>query len=268
MIGSDHGDTLTGDTNANTITGGKGADTINGGGGADTLNGGDDGDTINAGGGTNVTMNGGKGVDTLNGTSAVETFLGGNSSDNLNSGGGADTLNGQKNADTITLGAGSQMVKIAGDGGSWDGDTINNFQAGGTNDVIDFTTGSGNHGQALINGSVTKVFESSGTIANNTGLVVTGTDVGGGAGNGASASLSQVITGINVGTFDDADSLVATNDRVYIGRDDGVNSYIWLVKSDGQDDGFTGVVSKQLILTLSGFSDVTALSAANFDGWS
>jgi hypothetical protein len=41
-----------------------------------------------------------------------------------------------------------------------------------------------------------------------------------------------------------------------------------LVKSDGQDDGFTGVVSAELILTLDSFSDVTALTAANFDGWS
>ena len=51
VIGSAHGDRITGDNEDNTLTGGAGNDTLNGDDGDDTLNGGPGGDTLDGGDG-------------------------------------------------------------------------------------------------------------------------------------------------------------------------------------------------------------------------
>jgi len=63
LIGSVHGDTLTGDDDQNDLFGGDGNDTLYGDAHADMLSGDDDNDTLKGGGGADV-LNGGSGTDT------------------------------------------------------------------------------------------------------------------------------------------------------------------------------------------------------------
>ncbi|WP_299489662.1 calcium-binding protein [Acaryochloris sp. IP29b_bin.137] len=86
IIGSQFGDTITGNNEVNVFNGGDGNDTLDGGGGNDTLIGGDGNDTLDGGGG-NDTLIGGAGSDTLIGDAVA----------------GNDTLIVDAGADTFVL---------------------------------------------------------------------------------------------------------------------------------------------------------------------
>jgi len=116
LTGGNGNDTLNGTGGANVISGGAGNDVLNGDGGADTLNG-------DAG---NDTLNGGAGDDTLNGGAQADTLIGGNGVDTIDTGAANDNLR-----DVILFNADTEF-----------GDTVNNFDANGTqatgNDAIAF----------------------------------------------------------------------------------------------------------------------------------
>ena len=118
LVGSDHHDTLRGNSEVNIIDGGNGDDMLYGGGGGDTLTGGAGDDTL-YGGGDDDTLTGGAGEDTLYGHKGDDTLEGGIGADTLEaaqgrhpprrrgrrhlcvpSGDGADTISGE-GAETI-----------------------------------------------------------------------------------------------------------------------------------------------------------------------
>ena len=91
VMGSEQGDTITGDANANRLMGGDGKDTLNGADGADTLMGGDGVDTLNGGADGDMLM-GGAGGDTINGDAGLDTITGGAGDDTMTGGDEADTF--------------------------------------------------------------------------------------------------------------------------------------------------------------------------------
>ena len=95
IIGSQHGDELTGDIKANRITSGIGVDTIMGMGGDDIIRAGDDMDTIYGGAGAD-TINGGDGNDILEGGIGNDMLFGDDGADEyvFRSGDGSDTIAG------------------------------------------------------------------------------------------------------------------------------------------------------------------------------
>jgi Ca2+-binding RTX toxin-like protein len=127
LIGSDHSDSLNGNTSNNNLAGGEGNDTLNGldgddlllgGAGADSLEGGAGDDTLE-GGDSNDHVHGGAGNDDLSGGDGDDHFMGGSGDDTMEGGDGSDTF-------VLTLGMGD--------------DIITDFEFG--TDLLDFAGGS------------------------------------------------------------------------------------------------------------------------------
>ncbi|WP_323903990.1 DUF5801 repeats-in-toxin domain-containing protein [Aeromonas hydrophila] len=119
-IGSDFGDSITGNSLDNILSGGDGDDLLYGLGGKDTL----------VGGKGNDVLDGGSGNDTLYGEAGDDTLIGGIGNDILQGGDGKDLLIGGLGSDTMTGGAGSDTFKwLAGDAD------------GSTDNITDFTLG-------------------------------------------------------------------------------------------------------------------------------
>lgn len=140
VIGSDHDDTITGDSNANVLDGGAGDDILKGGAGNDTLTGGAGTDTadyssaagavtVNLGSGSasndgdsgSDTLSGIENVigsangDTITGSTADNVLSGGAGADNIDGGSGNDTLIGGTGADTLNGNTGTDTVDYSGD---------------------------------------------------------------------------------------------------------------------------------------------------------
>ncbi|MEO5374344.1 MAG: cadherin-like domain-containing protein, partial [Alphaproteobacteria bacterium] len=134
VIGSSHGDTLTGSLLDNTLTGWAGADVLEGGAGADVLDGGTNTDTASyAGAGAGVAVDLGAGVgwagdaagdtlvsiekligssfdDVLIGSDLANTIKGGAGDDTIDGGAGDDVLEGGLGADVFDGGSGADFV--------------------------------------------------------------------------------------------------------------------------------------------------------------
>nr|WP_260094531.1 retention module-containing protein [Aeromonas hydrophila] len=124
-IGSDFGDSITGNSLDNILSGGDGDDLLYGMGGKDTL----------VGGKGNDVLDGGSGNDTLYGEAGDDTLIGGIGNDILQGGDGKDLLIGGLGSDTMTGGAGSDTFKwLAGDAD------------GSTDKITDFTLGNPTNG--------------------------------------------------------------------------------------------------------------------------
>ncbi|MGU5642928.1 type I secretion C-terminal target domain-containing protein [Aeromonas caviae] len=127
-IGSDFGDSITGNSLDNILSGGAGDDLLLGAGGKDTL----------VGGTGNDQLDGGSGNDTLLGESGNDTLTGGLGNDILLGRDGNDLLIGGTGSDTLTGGAGKDTFKwMAGDAGGTD--TIKDFTTGANGDVLDLS---------------------------------------------------------------------------------------------------------------------------------
>ncbi len=124
-IGSDFGDSITGNSLDNILSGGDGDDLLYGMGGKDTL----------VGGKGNDVLDGGSGNDTLYGEAGDDTLIGGIGNDILQGGDGKDLLIGGLGSDTMTGGAGSDTFKWLA--GNADGSTDN---------ITDFTLGNPTNG--------------------------------------------------------------------------------------------------------------------------
>jgi Tol biopolymer transport system component len=158
LIGSDHGDVLTGDGGANRLDGGAGNDTLSGSAGDDALVGGpgddltdggegnDRGDYAEATGGVTVNLSvagaqvtGGAGTDGLAG---IENLTGSGFPDRLTGNGAANTLTGSGGDDTLE-GSGGMDLLQGGDGNDravgGDGDDRVLGEAG--NDVLSGSDG-------------------------------------------------------------------------------------------------------------------------------
>lgn len=112
IIGTENGDTLTGNSAVNQIEGRGGDDLLKGLDGNDTLLGGNGHDTL-YGGNNDDTLYGGDGNDTLNGDSGVDYLYGEVGLDTLNGGDGNDYLDGGIDADTLDGGNGNDVLSGA-----------------------------------------------------------------------------------------------------------------------------------------------------------
>ena len=142
IIGSDHDDTLTGNSVANILNGGAGADVINGRDGDDTIDSGDGLDTVNGEGGDDTLI--------ATDTGGIDDFDGGTENDTVNfsaiaTGGLIMDLVGGNWDDGITTGNLLNIENIIGTG---DNDTIsgttgdNTLEGGDGDDTIFGDTGS------------------------------------------------------------------------------------------------------------------------------
>lgn len=109
LIGSEHGDHLTGDAGANVLAGYGGADFLDGGDGHDALYGGASHDTLIGGAGDDV-LNGDDGNDFLDGGIGNDTVSGGAGNDVITTGYGGDVLDGGDGDDTLVAGAGNDTL--------------------------------------------------------------------------------------------------------------------------------------------------------------
>ena len=112
LVGSNSGDSLTGDALANALNGLGGNDTLNGGFGNDTLNGGFGNDTLNGGFG-NDTLNGGFGNDLLVGGFGRDVMTGGGGFDRFDFNSVGESVPGLFSRDVITDFTGNGI--LAGD---------------------------------------------------------------------------------------------------------------------------------------------------------
>ena len=149
VLGSAHGDALTGDTRPNTLLGGGGEDVLEGASGDDRLEGGDGGDRL-AGASGRDTLDGGGADDRLDGGSSGDTLTGGDGTDTLDYSGrtGALVVDGDNSGDDgesnerdnakpdieIVLG-GSGADKMTGSGAA------NRIYGGPGNDTLDGQAG-------------------------------------------------------------------------------------------------------------------------------
>ncbi|MFM1908937.1 MAG: hypothetical protein RLZZ591_2614, partial [Pseudomonadota bacterium] len=154
VVGSDHNDTLTGDSGANLLSGGAGIDSISGGAGDDILQGGEGGDVLDGGDGSDTASyadaTSGVTVDLLGNNfagaaagdsySSIENVLGSAYVDVLIGNAAANTLTGGSGNDTLTGNGGADVFRWqAGDvvDGSTAIDHITDFNGASGGDVID-----------------------------------------------------------------------------------------------------------------------------------
>jgi len=164
LIGSDHNDTLTGNTGNNKLEGGKGNDTLIGGLGNDSLDGGDNDDILIGGAGAD-SLNGGTGNDTASYTGSAVAVNVSLVAGATNTGGDADgdvlsnieNLIGSDHNDTLTGDVGNNKLE----GGNGDdtlngGDGADSLTGGNGNDSLDGGTGNdtldGGIGNDVLNG--------------------------------------------------------------------------------------------------------------------
>jgi len=260
-----------------TVTGGTGNDTllatsttiatrslaVDGGAGNDII-------TTTAGGvGDTTTIAGGAGNDIITSGIGIDTIDGGAGNDTIISGGAVDTISAGEGIDTITAGAGNDVISLTettsavdtlirnGDATTDGTDVVGGFNV--TNDIIDFTTD-----VALVNGAATGAY-AEGVLAN----IAATTGVQAFSNNITVANTTTGPTEAEIETYLGATEVffnIAANDAVYIFADDGANTYGILATSvGGANKVFTaaGDVGTTFI-TLTGVSDATTLSAANF----
>jgi Ca2+-binding RTX toxin-like protein len=189
IIGSDHGDSLTGDTNDNWITAGAGNDTIDGVSGEDTY------DAANATAGVTVdlgagTSTGGSGTDTLK---HIDDASGSEFNDSLTGGSGNNVLYGEGGNDTLSGGAG-------------DKDGLDSFTGGSGIDTIDY-------GANTLNTTVNLFGTTACAGTFGTGAVCS---IGNGVSGGVDPFIeSNTIENAILGTADDVFSGSAFNNIVF-----------------------------------------------------
>jgi hypothetical protein len=166
-------------------------------------------------------------------------------------GAGNDTFVGTDEVNTVTTGTGTDTVTLQGDAND-DLNVITDFTAGNGGDIIDL----GTNGAQMNVTDPTVIFDTNVTIDDTTGIIAHGTTVT----QGAAATVAQATTGLIVGTFDGAGS---TSDTIYVLYDDGTDSYLGLVVSNGGNNGFTGDAIT-ILATFNGVADATTFTAANF----
>lgn len=139
IVGTEAGDTITGNAGDDTIIGLDGDDTLNGGDGHDRIDGGVGYDKLYGGLG-NDTIEAGSGNDYVEGNEGNDTLSGGTGDDQLHGGIGDDVLSGGDGADNLYGGAGNDSL----DGGTGN----DNLEGAAGNDTYLFGRG---YGQDTIN---------------------------------------------------------------------------------------------------------------------
>jgi len=109
LFGLDGNDVISGGDGSNVLVGGSGDDTITGGSGVDTVDGGDGVDVIDVAGGNDL-VQAGAGNDRVYGGAGDDQLLGGSGDDRLEGGIGADVLQGEEGNDTLLGGDGNDQL--------------------------------------------------------------------------------------------------------------------------------------------------------------
>jgi len=133
LLGENGYDRLYGQADNDILNGGRGNDTLDGGIGNDGLYGGANDDLLMGAGGDDHLF-GGNGRDTLEGGNHSDVLLGEYGYDSLDGGAHNDTLDGGAHDDTLTGGTGSDVFVF---GGTFDDDTITDFDAFDDDEIID-----------------------------------------------------------------------------------------------------------------------------------
>jgi Ca2+-binding RTX toxin-like protein len=157
VVGTDHDDSLTGDSTANVLLGGAGNDSLYGGAGNDTLGGGAGDDSMDGGAGINTANNNdathaltislsiagpqntGEGLDTY---VNIQNLVGGAFNDALTGDGNANVLTGNAGDDTLMgLGGADTLLGSQGDDVLYGGAGNDSLSGGVGNDVLDGGSG-------------------------------------------------------------------------------------------------------------------------------
>lgn len=277
LLGGTGNDQLDGGSNNDILNGGSGDDRLLGGSGNDQFEGGSGADVINGGSGTdsasyttsetavvvnlvtNVNTGGDAAGDTLIG---VENLIGSSYNDTLTGDAGANVITGGAGADILTGGSGIDTFMMAFGA---IGDTITDFTAGFGGDVIEFTG---------VNDATEQTFGVQSTFNDDanespwflSGFTVVDTYFKAPA-SLSSASVAAFLADINnyegqveYVVFDEAEQVS------YLAVASGGNTGIFrLAENDDLDDN--GVINADeitLLVTLTGVSNASTLSTANF----
>jgi Ca2+-binding RTX toxin-like protein len=190
-------------------------------------------DVVTAGSGI-LSATTGTGADSITGGALNDTLNGGNSNDTISGGAGADNITGGNGADSLTGGDGADTFDF--DNVSEAGDTITDFQAGTTNDVMDFT-------------AITALTVAYEEIANDTADITANSNfivIGGATDITTAAALIAADT-----------TVLATVGYIIIS--DGTNTQVY------HTTDLAGNGTETLMVTLTGISNPLSLSASNFD---
>jgi len=230
---------------SSSVTGSAYRDTID-------LTGSAGGAIVSAGGGNDI-LTAAAGGDTIYGEGGNDTLNGAGGADTLSGGAGNDIIDGNAGADTITTGTGIDTIIRNGDGSTDGSDTITDFTAGTGGDIIDLQT---NGAEDTDTGSEVTT-TSFGTIAGATTGLANGITV-------VNVTYTGDLTAAAVATDLAAESIVsfADGEVSYIIIDNGTDTAIF----EFADAGTAAIAAGELTLmvTLSGVSDATTLTAANF----
>ncbi len=175
----------------------------------------------------------------------------------IDAGAGNDTIDLGTNTtgNTITTGTGADTVKFAGDA-SDAGHTITDFSAGSGGDIIDLDI---NGAAAAGAGAALTAVQSlaTGAIAATTGLLIyTGNNLASADEAGVEALFDTTTSNLEFN---------AASDEVYLVASNGTNAYLFFLDAAATDTEFTAADDVgTLIATLSGVTDATTLTAANF----
>ena len=220
-------------------------------------------DTVTAGSGI-ISITSGAGDDTINGGALGDTITSEGGADTINAGAGGDTITGGGGIDTIDVGAGDAAsdTVVMGAGTSASRDIISNFLVGATanNDIIETGTGT-DPTEAIAAASDVQTENGTGnvTVATAaTGLLLIGANMSGSFGGTGTLDGTNLLAALN-GTL----TVAAANEKFIAAIDNGTDTGIYYADAG---TGNTGVVASEmtLIAVISGLSDATTLTAANF----
>jgi S-layer protein len=190
--------------------------------------------------------------------SNFEHVTGSDLADYIVAGEGANTITGGAGADYIdlteTVAAADTLIRN-GDGSTDGTDTIISFTAGTGGDIIDLTTNSaadtGTAGEVTV-GALGIVTAAGETLVSGMNVINTSAFTGALTAAGVAAELAAD----GVISFDDAE-------ESYIAIDNGTDTAIFEFV-DGSADTVIDAAELTLMVTLTGISDATTLTAANF----
>ncbi len=208
----------------------------------------------------NIDLSGANGINYVVGSAAANTITGGSGVDTISGGAGNDSITGGAGADALTGGTGVDTYTRNGDATTDGSDTISDFTAGTSGDIIDLTT---NGAQAAGAGAALTAIESAatGSIGATTGLLIY-------TGNDLAAATEAGVEDLFDGTTTNF-ALNAASDEIYLLASDGSNTYLFFLDCAAGNTEFTAADDVgTLMITFTGVTDATTLVGANFADFS
>jgi len=208
----------------------------------------------------NIDLSGANGINYVVGSAVANTITGGSGVDTISGGAGNDSITGGAGDDALTGGAGVDTYTRNGDATTDGSDTISDFTAGTSGDIIDLTT---NGAQAAGAGAALTALESAatGAIAATTGLLIY-------TGNDLAAATEAGVEDLFDGTTTNF-ALNAAEDEIYLLASDGSNTYLFFLDCAAGNTEFTAADDVgTLMITFTGVTDATTLVGANFADFS